>query len=284
MTASVNPWVQCQRPNPRAALRLFCFPYAGGGATAYRAWSDALPRSVEVCCARLPGREMRIKEPAYSDVYLLVDALAPALVPLLERPFALFGHSMGALVAFELARKLRRDHNLLPERLLVSARIAPSMKLKHSPLNILPDDEFIDALAKLNGTDENALQHRELMKLVLPALRADVAMHEQYKYSEGTPLECPIVAFGGLQDPKVDNEGLDAWRNHTTGPFTKRLLAGDHFFINSPQSSFLNIFALELQRMVAAQGGRVSPAKRPPHPGEAEAKETAAAGPSLHSK
>jgi medium-chain acyl-[acyl-carrier-protein] hydrolase len=223
---------------------------------------------------------MRIKEPAYSDVYRLVDALSPALAPLLDRPFGLFGHSMGALVAFELARKLRRDRNLLPERLFVSARIAPSMRLKHSPLNSLPDDQLIDELVKLNGTDENVLQHKELMKLVLPTLRADLALHEQYKYSEELPLECPIVAFGGTQDPKVDHEGLDAWRNHTTGTFTKRLLAGDHFFINSPQSSFLNVFALEVQRLVASLGGRISPAQRASHPREAEVAETAAGHPS----
>lgn len=263
MTVAVNPWIARPRPNSRTLLRLFCFPYAGGGATAYRKWSDVLPQSVEVCAVQLPGREMRIKEPAYSDVHPLVDALAPALASFLDKPFALFGHSMGALVAFELARKIRRDRNLLPERLFVSARIAPAMKLKHRPWNDLPDDELIDELMKLNGTNEGVLQHKELMKLVLPTVRADMALHEQYNYVEERPLECPIVAFGGLQDPRVDNEGLDAWRNHTAGPFTRRLLAGDHFFINSPQSSFLNIFALELQRMVAALGTRTFPAQRP---------------------
>lgn len=261
-SSAANPWVPRLRPNPRAALRLFCFPYAGGGAVAYRTWGDALPRSVEVCPVQLPGREMRIKEPAYSDVFLLVDALAPAIAPLLDKPFALFGHSMGSLVAFELTRKLRRDYNLLPERLFASARVAPSAPLKHRPVNNLPDDELIEELVRLNGTDKDVLQHKELMKLILPTLRADLALHEEYRYAEEQPLECPIVAFGGLQDPKIDAEGLDAWRNHTSAAFTKRLLAGDHFFISSPQSSFLNVFALELQRLVAGLGSRTTAAHR----------------------
>jgi medium-chain acyl-[acyl-carrier-protein] hydrolase len=145
-----NPWISRPRPNPRTLLRLFCFPYAGGGASAYRKWSDSLPQSIEVCAVQLPGREMRIKEPAYSDVHPLVDVLAPALASFLDRPFALFGHSMGALVAFELARKIRRDCSLLPESLFVSARNAPCMVLKHKPLTNLPDDELIVVLFKLN--------------------------------------------------------------------------------------------------------------------------------------
>jgi medium-chain acyl-[acyl-carrier-protein] hydrolase len=257
---SANNWIFRPRPNPRSALRLFCNPFAGGGASAYRSWSDVLPRTVEVCPVQLPGRETRLKEQAYSDVRPLVDALASALIPMLDKPFALFGHSMGALVAFELARKLRRDHNLLPERLFVSARVAPSVSLKHPPLNNLPDDQLIDELARLNGTGKDVLQHKELMKLILPTLRADLALHELYRYSEEPLLECPIVVFGGLHDPKTDNEGLDAWRNHTAGLFTKRLLPGDHFFISSSQSSFLNIFALELQRVIAALGSRTAPA------------------------
>jgi medium-chain acyl-[acyl-carrier-protein] hydrolase len=263
MTASnsANNWIARPRLNPRATLRLFCIPFAGGGTSTYRSWSDILPRPVEVCLVQLPGRETRIKEQAYSAVRPLVDALAPALIPVLDRPFAVFGHSMGALVAFELVRKLRRDYNLLPERLFVSARIAPSVSLKHAPLNNLPDDELIDELGRLNGTGKDVLQHKELMKLILPTLRADLALHELYRYSEEPSLECPIVVFGGLHDPKTDNEGLDAWRNHTAGLFTKRLLPGDHFFIASPQSSFLNVFAVELQRVIAGLGSRTAPAQ-----------------------
>ena len=256
---ALNPWISQLRPNPRASLRLFCFPYAGGGAAPYRPWADLLPRNVEVCPIQLPGREMRIKQAAFSNVFALVDALVPNIVPLLDKPFALFGHSMGALVAFELARRLMRDHNPLPERLFVSARVAPSVHLKSPPIHNLPDDELIREIVQLNGTDKDVVGQTELMKLVLPTLRADLALHEEYRYAEGPLLECPIVAFGGLQDFKVSAEDLDAWRNHTSGAFTKRMLAGDHFFISAPQSSFVNLFALELQKSVANLGSRTAP-------------------------
>jgi medium-chain acyl-[acyl-carrier-protein] hydrolase len=258
----LNPWVSQLRPNPRASLRLFCFPYAGGGAAPYRPWADVLPRNVEVCPIQLPGREMRIKQTAFSDVFALVDALVSNIVPLLDRPFALFGHSMGALVAFELTRRLMHDRHPLPERLFVSARVAPSVQLKFAPIHKLPDDELIREIVKLNGTDKDVVGQTELMKLILPTLRADLALHEEYRYSAGPLLECPIVAFGGLQDFKVDAEDLDAWRNHTSGPFTKRMLAGDHFFISAPQSSFVNLLALELQKSVANLGSRITPTQR----------------------
>src|ERR1043166_1630696 len=170
---ALNPWISQLRPNSRASLRLFCFPYAGGGAAPYHPWADVLPRNVEVCPIQLPGREMRIKQAAFSDVFALIDALVPNICPLLDKPFALFGHSMGALVAFELARRLTRDHHPLPERLFVSARVAPSVLLKSPPINNLPDDELIREIVQLNGTDKDVVGQTELMKLVLPTLRAD---------------------------------------------------------------------------------------------------------------
>lgn len=260
MTAT-NPWISQSRPNPSAQIRLFCFPHAGGGAALYRSWADLLPRNVEVRPIQLPGREMRIKDPPFSNVFELVDALAPHILPLLDKPFALFGHSMGALVAYELANRLRQDFDLVPERLLVSARVAPSVQLKGRPINGLPDDELIQEILQLNGIDKDVAAQAELMKLVLPTLRADLALHEGYCYSPGPLLECPIVAFGGLQDFKVSAEDLDAWRHHTTGPFTRRMLVGDHFFVSVPHSSFLSLLALELQKTVTSLGSRTTPAR-----------------------
>ena len=261
VSTSVNPWIVRLRTSPRNSLRLFCFPYAGGGTAVYRSWGDALPRLVDICPVQLPGREARFREAAFSNVFQLVDALAPAIAPLLDKPFALFGHSMGALVAFELAHKLERDYNLLPESLFVSGRAAPSLALKHPPLNKLPDDELVQALAQLNGINNSVLGQTDLMKLLLPTLRADLALNEEYSYSQRPPLPCPIVVFGGLRDPRADPDDLDAWRDHTSGSFTKRLLEGDHFFINSPQSSFFNVFALELQRLIVRLSSRISPAR-----------------------
>jgi medium-chain acyl-[acyl-carrier-protein] hydrolase len=116
----------------------------------------------------------------------------------------------------------------------------------------MPDDEFIRALSRFNGVEQGALQHPELMKLMLPTLRADFAVHERYQYLEGSPLECPITVFGGLQDTATDAEGLNAWRDHTSASFARKMFPGDHFFINSPSSFFLNALSQELQRIIAA--------------------------------
>jgi medium-chain acyl-[acyl-carrier-protein] hydrolase len=250
-STSINPWIHIPFPSACACLRLFCFPHAGGGAAAYRKWSELLPAVVEVCPVLLPGREARLSETAFSSVFPLVDALAPAITPYLDKPFVFFGHSMGALVAFELTRKLRRKGQPLPECLFVSARVAPSFALKSPPLSHLPEDEFTRALARFNGCEEGVLQHAELMKLLLPALRADFALHEEYQYIEEPALECPIMVFGGLQDVATEADGLNAWRLHTARRFVRRMFAGDHFFINTQQSFFLGKFSQELQRIIA---------------------------------
>jgi medium-chain acyl-[acyl-carrier-protein] hydrolase len=251
-TVTANPWVHFPSPGTSASLRLFCFPYAGGSAAAFRRWSKALPETVEVCPILLPGREARLGEAAFSNVVPLLEALVPALVPHLDKPFVLFGHSMGALVAFELARKLRREHNSLPEHLFVSAREAPGFALTQPLLSPLPDNDFIHELSRFNGSEQGALQHPELMKLMLPTLRADFALHERYEYLKEPALECPITVFGGLQDTAIEGEGLNAWRAHTSGSFVRRMFPGDHFFINSPSSFFLSTFSQELQRIIAA--------------------------------
>lgn len=250
-TVAANPWIHFPPLRASVSLRLFCFPYAGGSAATFRRWSKALPPTVEVCPVLLPGREARLGEAAFSNVAPLLEALVPALVPHLDKPFVLFGHSMGALVAFELARKLRRESKPLPEHLFVSAREAPDFALTQPPLSHLPDDDFIHALSRFNGSEQGALQHPELMKLMLPSLRADFALHEQYQYLEEPALECPITAFGGLQDTATEADGLNAWRAFTSGSFTRRMFPGDHFFINSP-SFFLTAFSQELQRIIAA--------------------------------
>jgi medium-chain acyl-[acyl-carrier-protein] hydrolase len=257
-STSNNPWIHIPFPSVGASLRLFCFPYAGGGAAPYRKWSELLPPAVEVCPVLLPGREARLGEKAFSNVFLLVDALALAIKPYLDKPFVFFGHSMGALVAFELTRKLRREGQPLPECLFVSARVAPSFALKRPPLNNLPEDEFTHALARFNGSEEGVLQHAELMKLLLPTLRADFALHEQYEYVEEPALDCPIVAFGGLQDVATEADGLNAWRLHTSRSFVRRMFAGDHFFLNTQQSFFLGKFSRELQRIIADIGREAS--------------------------
>jgi len=203
MATIANRWILQPKPNPQATLRLFCFPFAGRGAQSFRAWPEALPSAVEVCPVQLPGREGRMKEPPFPSVSPLVDALTAAILPALDKPFAFFGHSMGALIAFELAWKLAGEYKLTPECVFASARVAPSVTIPRAPINKLPQADFLQALRGLNGTPKEVLDDAALMELMTPLLRADLAVHEDYVYADKAPLECPIVAFGGLQDSEA---------------------------------------------------------------------------------
>ena len=260
MTVIANRWIVQPKPNPRASLRLFCFPFAGRGAQGFRAWPDALPSSVELCAVQLPGREERMREPPFSSVLPMVDSLRAAILPALDKPFAFFGHSMGALVAFELARLLGRDHQLAPECLFVSARVAPSVALPRPRINNLPQDEFLQALRGLKGTPNEVLEDAALMEFMTPLLRADFAVHEDYTYTDRSPLGCPIVAFGGLQDSEAGRDALNAWQQHTTGDFVLRMVPGDHFFIVTAQSLFLRLLSQELYPLARKMSGRTAPA------------------------
>ncbi len=245
-TVKPNVWFACHRPNPGASLRLFCFPYAGGGAQTFREWPDLLPPSVEVYPVQLPGRGARITEKPFTSIESLVETAAGALLPLLDKPFVLFGHSMGALVAFELARHLRRRAGLLPRKLIVSARVAPQVPDPSRPIHGLPEPELIAELRRLKGTPEELLNNAELLNLLLPTLQADLKAHETYVYESGPRLSCPIAALGGLQDDEVPGDSLQAWREQTTATFSHHLFGGDHFFLNTRQPFVLRIIAQEL--------------------------------------
>jgi medium-chain acyl-[acyl-carrier-protein] hydrolase len=238
-------WLFFPRPNPQAALRLFCFHYAGGSAFVFRQWPAGLPASVEACALRLPGREGRFREPPFSRLTPLLDALAAALPPTLDRPFAFFGHSMGAVVAFELARRLKRDGRPTPRHLFLSARAAPQLQ-REAPCHNLPEEQFREHLRRLGGTPPKILEHPELMQVFLPVLRADFAVCETHTHEPGEPLGCPITAFGGVDDPAPRREQLEGWREHTRGGFRLHMLPGNHFFLHSAESRLLQILSEEL--------------------------------------
>lgn len=225
-------WLAYREPNPRARLRVFCFPYAGGGASIYRGWAASLPADHEVCPVQLPGRESRLREQPFTHLGPMVQALADALPPCFDLPFVFFGHSMGALIAFELARELRRRGGSLPLHLFVSGRRAPQLPVREAPIHGLPEPEFIVKLRELNGTPEEVLQHAELMRLLLPILRADFAVNETYEYAPAESFDFGISAFGGLGDEEVTREHLEAWREQARGRFRLRMLPGDHFFLH----------------------------------------------------
>ena len=249
-----DPWVTFPRPNRSALLRLFCLPYAGGGASAYRLWPAGLPPFVEVCPVQIPGREGRSREPLFAEWPPLVEAIGQAILPLLDRPFALFGHSLGAMLGFELARYLRRLHGKEPLHLSVSGRGAPQLPHREPPIHALPEKEFIEELVNYDGTPREVVEHAELMQFLLPILRADFRISETYTHTPGLPLGCPLSAFGGMLDSKVSREELEGWGAQTTTDFSVRMYPGGHFFIHTDRASLLRDISRDLTRLSARLG------------------------------
>lgn len=218
--------------NPQAKARLFCFPFAGGNTLFYRSWSRHFPSEIELRPVRLPGREGRFKEACYREATPLAQALVEGLSSYLDLPFAFFGHSMGALLAFELARALRRRGDPGPFSLMVSGRSAPHLPLSRAILHTLPDPALIDELRNYGGTPEIVLRNDEIMELFLPMIRADFAISETYVHTPDAPLKCPIRAFGGETDHMVSKTELDAWRQQTSDSFALRMFPGGHFYLD----------------------------------------------------
>lgn len=242
-----TPWIQYLDPKPQARLRLFCLPYAGGSASLFRTFSRYLPAEIEVWPVQLPGRESRLREPAYSRMEPLIDALLAAISPYFTMPFALFGHSMGALVSFELARALRRHPDLqAPVHLFVSGHRAPHLFIKNTATYHLPDEQFMEKIRNLNGTPEEVWKHPELLQLLLPLLRADFEVCETYQWKQEAPLDCLLSAYGGLSDGGVPRETVLAWREQTRSVFTTRFFPGEHFYLHTEQQALLFTLAQEL--------------------------------------
>jgi medium-chain acyl-[acyl-carrier-protein] hydrolase len=235
-----SKWITCPRPAPLARLRLFCLPFAGGGASAYRLWPAALPSWIEVCPIQLPGREDRYREPAFTSVTGLCGALARELEPYLDLPFVIFGHSMGALLAFEVTRTLRRVGAPAPQALLLAAYPPPHNALARNAIHHLPDAEFIDQMRRMQGTPEAVLQNADLMSFMLPILRADFQACDTYAWVDAPPLTCPIHMYGGEQDHEVAVTALEGWRRHTLGDFSVRVLPGSHFFVQAHRDMLLS--------------------------------------------
>ncbi|HZP93184.1 MAG TPA: alpha/beta fold hydrolase, partial [Burkholderiales bacterium] len=235
-------------PNAEAGevtrMRLFCFPHAGGGAAAFARWS-ILP-DVCITAAHLPGRENRALEPAPQSMHELVTALAEAIQPFLNRPYGFFGHSMGAVVAFELAQLLRDRNQPQPRALYVSGARAPKFRRGWTPPPEPSDAEFKQELRRLEGVPEEALENEDLLRVILPALRADARIYRNYIYKDRPPLNCPIHVYGGESDPNVKPEHLQAWQEHTTCAVTVRLFPGGHFFLQTAQKEFLKVLAAHL--------------------------------------
>lgn len=242
---NVNPWLVRRKPNPSASVRLFCLPYAGGSAAIFRTWGERLPASVEAIPVQLPGRGARMAEAPLTEMHELVRALAHALRPHLDLPFAFFGHSMGAMLSLELARLLRKQTGVEPAHLFVSGCRALQLPDPHRATYDLPEPEFLEEVRRLNGTPAEVFEHPELLSFVLPLLRADFKVCQTYRYTEDLPLRCPITVFGGTED-KTTRTQLEAWAEQTRSTCTVRTFPGDHFFLHKVEPQMIEIISSQL--------------------------------------
>jgi surfactin synthase thioesterase subunit/glycosyltransferase involved in cell wall biosynthesis len=252
---AAKAWFPRLEETPPGALRLFCFPHAGGGTMHYQAWQTRLASRIGVCPVRFPGRETRAGERPFERMSDLVDALLAEIPRHLEGPFAFFGHSMGAAVAFELIRALRSQALPLPAALLVSGARAPQFRLNHTPPPEPTEQEFLAELRRLEGVPAELLQSPDALRIMLPVLRADARLYRNYIYAPGEPLDIPIFAYGGDSDPNVRREHLEAWREQTGAQFKLRRFPGGHFFLQSSLESFLQALGADLQGIQAGVTG-----------------------------
>ena len=234
-----NSWLTIPAPNPAAQIVLVALPFAGGGASVYRDWPTKLPSNVELVSAELPGRESRLNEPPLNDLNAVIAALQAALLPFIGgRHFALFGHSLGALLAFELARALRRDGCNEPLCIFASGREAPTKREPGPDIHHLPDMQFVNAMiTRYNGIPKLLLEEPELLQLFLPAMKADLCLTESYNYTAEAPFDCPIHILGGEDDTRLTRDLLRPWAEETTGPAPLRMFAGGHFFIRDSRDA-----------------------------------------------
>jgi medium-chain acyl-[acyl-carrier-protein] hydrolase len=233
-------WLHRGVARPNAVINLFCFSYAGGGATTFRLWPAGLPSWVEVWAVQLPGHGNRWCETPLRSIPSLVAAFMPSLLPHLQRPFAFFGHSMGAVLANEIARTVAHQEGVAPRHLFVSSRRPPHVPAAEPNLHTLSDHQLIKEVnQRYGGVPGEVLHSPDLLALLLPVLRADITALETFRPGKSAALPCPISAFGGAQDPQVPRDHLEAWRDQTDGPFRVRMFPGGHFYLESQRDALI---------------------------------------------
>ena len=251
-----NEWLLCSELRPQADVRLFCFPYAGGNAQIYRNWSKQINENVEVVAVNLPGHGNRIMEPPISRLDILIRKTVEAIYSyLVEKPFVFFGHSMGALISFEIMRYIFSEYGLKPEHLFVSAYRAPQLNTKITqPKNMhLSDTELIEELKEMNGTPEWVFENDEVMQIFLPVIRADMEVCKTYLYSDEFPINVPITAFGGNKDKRVSLSEVEKWKEQTA-KFKMEVIQGDHFFIHDMETKITSNINDELRNLCHVGG------------------------------
>lgn len=257
-TPATAAWFPFLRERPGASVRLVCLPYAGGSARIFRGWPAKLPTEVEVCAVQPPGRESRLIERPYYSVTALANALADHLDALPSMHSILFGHSMGALIAFETTREIERRGNAGPIGLIVSAAKAPHLSKADDRVSHLDDDALVARIREMGGTPEEVLDNADLVQLLLPTIRADFSLCDNYRFTfaDSAPVRAPLYALGAIDDAHVGADGVDAWRAHAGGTFRSMMVDGDHFFIDRrPQDFLIRIHYLVRECLLQQQQG-----------------------------
>ncbi len=225
-------WIITPAPRPAAKLVLLCLPFAGGSSNSFRNWASILPPAVELRAVELPGHGFRLSEPLIDRLNDLLPVLTEGIADELDRPFALFGHSMGAILGYELTLLLQKQ---FPERkpvhVFLSGHGAPHLPQHEPPIHQLPEQEFIEKIKSYNGTPPEVFENKELLSLMIPILRTDFKMCETYQRDKIEKIDIPLTAMGGVQDPGATRADLEAWKEYTTRSFNVRMFPGDHFYL-----------------------------------------------------
>ena len=243
-TASDGAWIRRLHRGPDHGPTLVCLPHAGGSASFFRPWAQTLGAHAQVLAIQYPGRQDRMHDRCPTTIAEYAEEVFSALAPLGERPLAFFGHSMGAMIAFEVATRMTERLGLQPSTLFVSARRAPSTH--RDDLYTLDDRGIVEELKLLSGTDMRILDDPEILRMVLPSMRNDYAAVRSYEYRPGPVLDCPVIALMGADDPRIDTDEAAAWSRHTTGRFALHTFTGGHFYLAAHQRAVADLILRSL--------------------------------------
>jgi len=250
---SPSEWLFAYSSARPSRLRLICFPPAGMGPVVFKNWAAELPPGVSLCAVHLPGRTARFREPAMTSVPELVDAITRAIAQLPELPFAFFGHSMGAILAEEVTRRLMELSLPIPRHLIVSGRRPPSLPDPNPPIGGLSDAAFVDEIGRrYDGIPREILANPDVLELLLPSLRADIVALEKFQPGPQPPLPIPVSAFGGDSDPMTPPADLKAWEKETQAAFELRIFPGGHFYLDAQRKAVISEIARILTPILTA--------------------------------
>ncbi len=229
-------------------MRLFCFPFGGGGASVFHPWADAMGDDIEIRALQLPGRETRYTEPRGQDINYLVKNIVQSMLAYQDKPFAMFGYSLGSLLAFEVYRELRRQNMRMPEHMFMAAFYAPHLPPAHPPISHLVDEEFVERVEYYYQPPGEAWNNRELREFLMPVLRGDIALYEGYVYQPDEPLQCPIDVFAGAQDRSIPLELMQSWSEQTSSRVRQHVFNGGHFFIDDSVNEIQSLVSNSLNQ------------------------------------